>query len=170
MRERLQGGSLHPLCSVRSFPSTHRAGVCPAGQRKPASAGQKHHLRLICEKTRFGLDWAWASCGNPTQRGRAMSKRRSSALLAILAVAAGITTMGSSVQAADLPILAPARHAARWCGPCGCLHATYIYHRELRTTYGIGFDPRNYDTTEPHYYLGPMRAYPRYWVSAAPVP
>ena len=153
-----------------------------------------------------------------------MSKRRSSALLAILAVAAGITTMGSSVQAADLPILAPARHAARWCGPCGCLHATYIYHRELRTTYGIGFDPRNYDTTEPHYYLGrcalirgigyrllryrdlfrvpnlfsyhrelrttygigfdprnydttephyylgPMRAYPRYWVSAAPAP
>ena len=45
--------------------------------------------------------------------------------------------MGSYVQAADLPVLAPARHAARWCGPCGCLHATYIYHRELRTPMGL---------------------------------
>ena len=153
-----------------------------------------------------------------------MSKRRSSALLAILAVAAGITTMGSSVQAADLPILAPARHVLDGAAPAvACMPLTSIiesyvlpmglasirvttirpsritilarcalirgigyrllryrdlfrvpnlfsYHRELRTTYGIGFDPRNYDTTEPHYYLGPMRAYPRYWVSAAPVP
>jgi hypothetical protein len=99
-----------------------------------------------------------------------MSKRRASALLATLAVATGIAAMASSVQAADLPIPPSARHAARWCGPCGCLHRTFVYHRELRTTYGIGFDPRNYDTTEPRYYFGPVRAYPRYWVSADPVP
>jgi hypothetical protein len=98
-----------------------------------------------------------------------MSKRRTSALLASLVVAAGVTTIASSVKAADLPVL-PLRHAARWCGPCGCLHTGFVYHRELRATYGIGFDPRNYDTTEPHYYYGPVRAYPRYWVSAAPVP
>jgi hypothetical protein len=97
-----------------------------------------------------------------------MSNRRTSALLASLAVAAGVTTTASYVKAADLPILAPARYAARWCGPCGCLHRAYVYHRELRTTYGIGFDPRNYDMTEPHYYYGPVRAYPRYWVSAVP--
>jgi hypothetical protein len=36
----------------------------------------------------------------------------------------------------------------------------------LETTYGIGFDPRNYDLTEPHHYFGPVRAYPRYWVAA----
>jgi hypothetical protein len=95
-----------------------------------------------------------------------MSKTRASALLAILTAALGITTMPSPAPAADLPVLAPAQHAARWCGPCGCLHRTFVYHRELRTTYGIGFDPRNYDMTEPHYYYGPVRAYPRYWVSA----
>jgi hypothetical protein len=30
----------------------------------------------------------------------------------------------------------------------------------LESTYGTGFDPRNYDTTEPHHYLGPVRAWP----------
>lgn len=50
------------------------------------------------------------------------------------------------------------------CGPCGCLRVFYTHHRELRSTYGLGFDPRNYDTTEPHYYFGRMHAYPRYLV------
>ena len=62
------------------------------------------------------------------------------------------------------------RHARFACGPCGCLYVSYVYHRELRSTYGTGFDPRNYDQTEPHFYLGRMRAYPRYWVSADPAP
>jgi len=97
-----------------------------------------------------------------------MSKRTISAL-ALGIVAAGVMAMPTFAAAADLPVLAPARHAARWCGPCGCLHVSYVHHRELRSTYGIGFDPRNYDQTEPHYYFGPMRAYPRYWVSADPV-
>jgi hypothetical protein len=55
------------------------------------------------------------------------------------------------------------------CGPCGCLQVTYVYHPELRTTYGTGFDPRNYDTQEPHYYLGPVRAYPHFFVDGMPV-
>jgi hypothetical protein len=38
----------------------------------------------------------------------------------------------------------------------------YVYHRDLRQTYGTGFDPRNYDETEPHYYFGPVRRYVRY--------
>jgi len=56
------------------------------------------------------------------------------------------------------------------CGPCGCLSVTYVYHSELRSTYGLSFDPRNYDQTEPHYYFGPVRAYPRYFVDGLPVP
>ena len=62
-----------------------------------------------------------------------------------------------------------ARHhgATLWCGPCGCLHVSYAYHRELRSTYGLNFDPRNFDQTQPYYFLGPVRAYPRYWCDAA---
>ena len=95
-----------------------------------------------------------------------MSKPIRSALLIGILAATGATMTTSFALAADLATLAPVRHAARWCGPCGCLHVGYVRHRELRTTYGIGVDPRNYDTTEPHYYFGPMRSYPRYWVSA----
>jgi hypothetical protein len=65
---------------------------------------------------------------------------------------------------------APAAVApAQDCGPCGCLQVTYVYHPELRSTYGLGFDPRNYDQTEPHYYLGPVRPYPHYFVDGVPV-
>ena len=38
---------------------------------------------------------------------------------------------------------------------------------QLETTYGVGFDPRNFDTTEPHYYYGPVRAWPHYWCENA---
>jgi hypothetical protein len=61
------------------------------------------------------------------------------------------------------------QHAAAWYGPCGCLRVSYVYHRELRSTYGLSFDPRNFDQTEPHYYFGALRAYPRYWVDVGPV-
>jgi hypothetical protein len=50
-----------------------------------------------------------------------------------------------------------------YCGMCGCLHVAYDYHRELRSTYGTGFDPRNYDQTEFYYYPGRVKAYPHYW-------
>lgn len=53
--------------------------------------------------------------------------------------------------------------AARQCGCCGCLRATYEFHPELRSTYGTQFDPRNYDQTVPHYYYGRIRAYPLYY-------
>jgi hypothetical protein len=63
--------------------------------------------------------------------------------------------------AADLPLAG--RGAPQLaCGPCGCLRVTFDYHRELQSTYGTGFDPRNYDETQPHYYFGGMRAFPRY--------
>jgi hypothetical protein len=89
-------------------------------------------------------------------------------LLAVMIAASA--TMISSVpgRATDLPVpegIAQAPVAAPAdCGPCGCLQVTYDYHRELRSTYGIGFDPRNYDQTQPHYYFGPNRAWPRYSV------
>lgn len=67
--------------------------------------------------------------------------------------------------AADLPV---ARRGVAECGPCGCLRVDFDYHRELRSTYGTGFDPRNYDETQPHYYFGPIRAYPRYSLEDCP--
>jgi hypothetical protein len=78
----------------------------------------------------------------------------------------------SPLKAADLSI--PPRVASTGlpphCGPCGCLRVTYVYHRSLESTYGLNFDPRNYDQTEPHYYFGRLRAYPRYFVDGGPGP
>lgn len=72
--------------------------------------------------------------------------------------------------AAELPVRAPGAYAGPgpYCGPCGCLTVRYVYHRSLESTYGTGFDPRNYDQTEPHFYFGRIRAYPRYYVDGHP--
>jgi hypothetical protein len=78
----------------------------------------------------------------------------------VLAATAGLLVGSQSARAADLQV--PAVEAAE-CGPCGCVHVTYDYHRELRSTYGVAFDPRNFDQTQPYYYFGPVRAWPRYW-------
>jgi hypothetical protein len=86
---------------------------------------------------------------------------RASLLLMMMAGAVVVASPGSSL-AADLPITGRAPRQVAECGPCGCLRVDFDYHRELRSTYGTGFDPRNYDETQPHYYFGPMRAYPRY--------
>jgi len=83
-------------------------------------------------------------------------------LIAAFVLAATAGLLAGSARAADLGVPGPSVQAAE-CGPCGCVRVTYDYHRELESTYGLGFDPRNYDTTEPHYYLGPVRAWPRYW-------
>jgi hypothetical protein len=97
-------------------------------------------------------------------------KRLISALVAGMAAAAGVSTVPDSAGTAELEAPPPVhlRHhqAASWCGPCGCLHVSYDYHRELRSTYGLGFDPRNFDQTQPFYFLGPVRAYARYWCDA----
>ena len=78
-----------------------------------------------------------------------------------------ILACSGSLRAAELetPALSGAHvRAAPDCGPCGCLQVEYVYHRELRSTYGLSFDPRNFDTTEPYYYFGPVRRYPRFRV------
>jgi hypothetical protein len=92
------------------------------------------------------------------------------ALMLLLPTASIITSVALPVSAADFSV-GPTRYARQdratpSCGPCGCLHERRVYHRELRSTYGTGFDPRNFDQTEPRYYLGALRAYPRYWVDA----
>ena len=91
-------------------------------------------------------------------------------LLLGLAGSVGLTmlTLLGSLRAAELPTPAGIR-APVYCGPCGCLRVAYIYHPELRSTYGLGFDPRNYDTTQPHYYFGRIRAYPQYYIDGLPV-
>jgi hypothetical protein len=80
----------------------------------------------------------------------------------VVAAAAGLLAGSQSARAADLGVPGPRAQEAE-CGPCGCVHVSYDYHRELRSTYGLAFDPRNFDTTQPYYYFGPVRAYPRYW-------
>ena len=96
-----------------------------------------------------------------------------SALLVGMVMAAGVLAVPVSAISAELlhPPVAHVRHryAAPCCGPCGCLHVSYVYHRELRSTYGLSFDPRNFDQTEPHYHFGRVQAYPRYWVGGEPV-
>ena len=87
-------------------------------------------------------------------------------LIAAFVLAATAGLLAGSARAADLGVPGPGVQAAD-CGPCGGCNVAYDYHRELRTTYGLGFDPRNYDTTEPHFYLGPVRAYPQYWCQNA---
>jgi hypothetical protein len=72
------------------------------------------------------------------------------------------------VDAAELAVkthVAPAR-----CGPCGCLERTSVYHPDLQSTYGLLYDPRNFDTTEPYYYLGPVRRHLRFYVDGVPAP
>jgi hypothetical protein len=87
--------------------------------------------------------------------------------------AAGMAAASVSAVAAELlpAAVIHVRHQpiAAWYEPCGCLHVSYVFHRKLRYSYGLRFDPRNFDQTEPYYRFGPLRAYPRYWVSAAPV-
>jgi hypothetical protein len=43
-----------------------------------------------------------------------------------------------------------------------------VRHRQVESTYGTAFDPRNDDQTEPHFYLGRSRTYARYWVEIIP--
>lgn len=93
-------------------------------------------------------------------------------LAAALSIAAITISSLGPLGAAELRVpggIARPRGLA-YCGPCGCLGVAYVYHRELRSTYGLGFDPRNYDTTQPHYYFGRVRAWPRYFVEGGPVP
>jgi hypothetical protein len=72
---------------------------------------------------------------------------------------------GLSSQAAAADRVVPRRLAYRSYDDCRCGPpiAAYVYHRDLRQTYGSHFDPRNYDQTEPHYYFGPVRRYVRYY-------
>jgi hypothetical protein len=89
----------------------------------------------------------------------------------VLLALAGAFTVPSLALAADLTVAKAAEASAEPpCGPCGCLTVTYVRHRELRSTYGAGFDPRNFDTAEPHYFFGAMKEYPRYYVDGAPIP
>ena len=78
---------------------------------------------------------------------------------------------GQPLGAADLgSAVAAPHHRHAPCGPCGCVSVVYVYHRELRSTYGLAYDPRNYDATQPRYYFGRMRAYPRYLVDGVAIP
>jgi hypothetical protein len=84
----------------------------------------------------------------------------SKSIIACLWGAVNLTAMWTApICAAELQLLPPparVRQAAE-CGPCGCVRVTYDYHRELRSTYGVSFDPRNFDQTQPYYYFGPVR-------------
>jgi hypothetical protein len=83
-------------------------------------------------------------------------------LIAAFVLAATAGVLAGSARAADLGMPGPRVQAAE-CGPCGCVDVTYDYHRELRSTYGLALDPRNFDQTQPYYYFGPVRAWPRFW-------
>ena len=91
-------------------------------------------------------------------------------LLVSLATLSGLAASVGPAVSADQP-RPPVAQApvSSSCGPCGCLQVGYDHHRVLESTYGTAFDPRNDDQTEPHYYWGRVRAYPRYFVDGIPV-
>ncbi len=100
-----------------------------------------------------------------------MPKRLLNVLVTTTAIAIG--AMGAiAVSAAELAIPGGAAHwHHHWhvaCWDCCCLHVRYVRHRQVESTYGTGYDPRNYDQTEPHFYLGRSRTYARYWVEILP--
>ena len=84
------------------------------------------------------------------------------ALLVGAVMVLGLPAAPIAASAADLQV-PPRAVQADLCGPCGCLNVTWDRHRELLSTYGLGFDPRNFDTTQPYFYYGRVRAYPHYW-------
>jgi hypothetical protein len=92
------------------------------------------------------------------------------AMLTAAAFAASVAAFSSQpLDAAGLATTRATPHHGRApCGPCGCVSVVYVYHRELQSTYGLGYDPRNYDATQPRYYFGAIRAYPRYLVDRIP--
>jgi hypothetical protein len=102
-----------------------------------------------------------------------MSPPMMSALLLGMITTVGVLAIPVSAVAAELPppgvVHVDHHRAVPYCGPCGCLQVSYVYHRELRSTYGLSFDPRNFDQTQPYYHFGSVRAYPRYWVYADPM-
>jgi hypothetical protein len=102
-----------------------------------------------------------------------MSLPMMSSLLVGMVTTIGVLAISASAVAAELPPpeVTHVHHqrAVPYCGPCGCLRVSYVYHRQLQPTYGLRFDPRNFDQTQPYYHLGPSRAYPRYWIVADPM-
>lgn len=77
----------------------------------------------------------------------------------------------ATAGAADLEAPRPGPNAAApaTCGRCGCLAVEYVAHPQLESTYGLAYDPRNFDTAEPYFYMGPVRRYPRFFVDGVPV-
>jgi hypothetical protein len=117
---------------------------------------------------RPGRKGAWIETGAVGEI--AMPKR----LLNVIVKATTVAIGAMGVNAASAAELAIPGGAAHWhhyrhyqhvtCWDCCCLHVRYVRHRQVESTYGTGFDPRNYDETEPHFYLGRGRTYARYWV------
>src|SRR6516165_8078013 len=95
-----------------------------------------------CKFVSYGLIWRAGRRRMGAGGGSVMAKP----LIAAFVLAATAGLLASSARAADLGVSGPSVQAAE-CGPCGCVRVTYDYHRELESTYGLGFDPRNYDTT-----------------------
>src|SRR5262249_6097370 len=90
-----------------------------------------------------------------------MSEASGSSLGLVIAATLGLT---ATVEAADLTASGRLRDAPRVVSSgsvCPC-YSYAVRHRALLSTYGAGFDPNNYDFTEPHYFLGPVRTYRRY--------
>jgi hypothetical protein len=99
----------------------------------------------------------------------AMSKPTKSAVLLGVATLLGMAVAAVGVVstpavAADMAVKAAPADTGQQCGYCGCLHVSFDRHRGVESTYGLDFDPRNFDQTEPYFYLGKVRTYPQYWV------
>jgi hypothetical protein len=90
--------------------------------------------------------------------------------LRVAAVALVTAALPYSAKAADAAVLLPSDHPSvfHYNDSCRCLHPRYHYHRELLFTYGSYSDPRSFDTQEPYFYYGRVKAYPDYPILAYP--
>ncbi|MGB6731201.1 MAG: hypothetical protein WBE84_08580, partial [Xanthobacteraceae bacterium] len=97
------------------------------------------------------------------QKGEPSMSKPKLALMVGAMIVFGLPAVSAFAADMQIPPAAKADRDAAACGPCGCLHVSWNRHRVLESTYGLAFDPRNFDQTEPYYYYGPMRAYPTFW-------
>ena len=146
----------------------------------------KTHLSRLVEEAAAGEEIVITKAGRLVCcRSRPLSLRYVGILrgkdLPMLRATLGLGCIAAFLLASPTPRLRaaelPPRHVGHahvrapvHCGPCGCLVVTYVHHRAIGSTYGLGFDPRNYDQTEPHFYLTKVHAYPRYSVDGYPAP
>jgi hypothetical protein len=84
--------------------------------------------------------------------------RKLALTLALVVRAMGaMTTIAAAADPTALQKVANHKARSQWrCVACGCIREGR--RSELQSTYGLNYDPRNFDTTEPYFFYNGTRA------------